>query len=241
MLAWQDIRIRYRRSMLGPFWITISMAITIYTMGFLYGHLFKMDLQVYFPFLATGLLTWSLISLLLMEAPSIFVESSDFIRQVKLPFTVYVMRVIMRNLIIFAHNTLALLPLFFFLHMPFGWSLLAIFLGLFIIALTALGYGMALGILNARFRDFNPIITSLVQVVFFLSPILWVPSSVPKRYYFAVAYNPFAQFVALIRQPVLGHFPSTHTFVVTILTMLIGLALAFFLLVRTRHRIVFWL
>ena len=64
LLAWHAVKLRYRRSTLGPFWITISMAITIYTMGILYGHLFKINLAVYYPFLATGILGWNLISLI---------------------------------------------------------------------------------------------------------------------------------------------------------------------------------
>src|SRR5690242_11037894 len=58
MLAYQDVKLRYRRSVLGPFWITISMAITVYSMGFLYGHLFHSKLQTYFPFLVAGMLGW---------------------------------------------------------------------------------------------------------------------------------------------------------------------------------------
>ena len=76
LLAWQDIRLRYRRSILGPFWITISMAISIYSMGFLYGNLFKMDLQQYFPFLATGLLTWTFINTVISDSTNVLIDAS---------------------------------------------------------------------------------------------------------------------------------------------------------------------
>src|SRR5579862_3469636 len=56
MLAYQDIKLRYRRSVLGPFWLTLSMAITVYTMGYLYGHLFHIELKTYYPFLVAGML-----------------------------------------------------------------------------------------------------------------------------------------------------------------------------------------
>src|SRR5579883_2337961 len=62
MLAYQDIKLRYRRSVLGPFWITLSMAITVYSMGFLYSHLFHTNLEQYYPFLVAGMLSWALIS-----------------------------------------------------------------------------------------------------------------------------------------------------------------------------------
>src|SRR6185312_432098 len=97
LLSWQDIKLRYRRSTLGPLWITLSMAVTIYTMGLLYSHLFKMDLTTYYPFLATGMLTWSLISTLLNEGTSIFVESEHFIKQMKQPYITFILRVTARN------------------------------------------------------------------------------------------------------------------------------------------------
>ena len=67
LLACQDIKLRYRRSVLGPFWITISMAITVYTMGFLYGHLFRSELQTYYPFLVSGMLAWAVISSIVLD------------------------------------------------------------------------------------------------------------------------------------------------------------------------------
>src|SRR5438477_7497650 len=81
LLSWQDIRLRYRRSSLGPFWITLSMAISIYTMGFLYGHLFKADLRNYYPFLAAGMLTWNLIYILIVDGTNAFIEAEDYLKQ----------------------------------------------------------------------------------------------------------------------------------------------------------------
>src|SRR3989338_10164686 len=67
MLAYQDIKLRYRRSVLGPFWITISMAVTVYSMGFLYSHLFHIELSQYYPFVVASMLAWSLISSVIIE------------------------------------------------------------------------------------------------------------------------------------------------------------------------------
>src|SRR3990167_5468257 len=106
LLGWQDIKMRYRRSFLGPFWITISMAVMIYTMGFLYAKLFKIELTNYFPFLAAGILIWNLISTSIIEMTNAFIESTGFIRQIKLPFTVYILRTLTRNFIVFIHNAL---------------------------------------------------------------------------------------------------------------------------------------
>lgn len=241
LLGWQDIRIRYRRSILGPFWITLSMGVIICTMGLLYGHLFKVNLQEYLPFLAAGMLAWSFISTMLIESPTMFVDSHLFIKQVKLPYTVFVMRMITRNTIIFLHNILIVVPVILFFHITIGWSILVAIWGLFLIMATAFFYGLILACLNARYRDINPIIASLVQILFFLSPIMWPPQNLPARYSYVVQYNPIAQYVGLLREPLLGHAPSLHTLLFTLGVTFFGTVLAVLFFVRSRHRIVFWL
>lgn len=239
-LGWQDIRLRYRRSLLGPFWITISMAITIYTMGFLYGNIFKMDLQHYFPFLATGIITWALISTTITESTGSLLESSGYIRQIKLPFIVFILRILIRNLIIFAHNLVVLIPIIFFCHVPVGLQTLAILPGLLIIIVTGMGFGLSLGMLGARFRDINQLIVSVIQVFFFLTPIIWEPQTLAERYHFIVKLNPFAQFVDLVRAPLLGTLPTVYDYTVTTSIALISLVIMFGIFARARHRIIYW-
>jgi len=241
MLAWQDIRLRYRRSQLGPFWITISMAITIYSMGFLYGHLFKMDLLEYFPFLSAGMLAWALISTTINESSNAFIEAAGYLRQVKLPYIVFVLRVVVRNLIIFAHNIVAIIPVIIFCHVPFGFQIFGIILGLVILALNGVVYGVILAMLGARFRDIAQVITSLLQVIFFLTPVMWMQRNLPEKFYFIVKLNPFALFLDLIRSPLMGVWPNAYTYLVTLGILLVGVVLMLMLFSRSRHRIVYWL
>ncbi len=98
LLAWHELKLRYRRSTLGPFWLTLSMAITIYTMGILYGHLFKMDLTIYYPFLATGILGWNLISLTVNDATMTFVVADQFIKQMKQPYSFFIFQTVFYKL-----------------------------------------------------------------------------------------------------------------------------------------------
>src|SRR3989338_5643978 len=111
-LARQDIKLRYRRSALGPFWITISMAITVFSIGLLYGHLLHINIQRYFPFLTAGMLGWLLISLSIMEMVEGFTSTEGLIliKQIKLPYTLYIHRVILRNFIVFFHHILVFIP-----------------------------------------------------------------------------------------------------------------------------------
>lgn len=241
LLAWQDIRLRYRRSYLGPFWLTISMAVTIYTIGFLYGRLFNVDLEEYFPFLATGILCWGLISTLLNESAETFISAENYLKQVKLPYVLFILRVVARNLIIFLHNSVVLIPLYFFLSLPINWTILLALFGLFIIAFNGAVYGLLLAMLGARFRDIPQLIVSLVQVSFFLTPIMWDPKLLPEKYAFIVQFNPFAQYLELVRAPLLGELPSWYAIGITGIISIIGLVMALIFFARFRAHIVYWL
>lgn len=241
LLGWQDIRLRYRRSQLGPFWLTLSMAVTVYSMGFLYGHLFKMNLQQYFPFLASGMLIWALISTTINESTNAFIEAMGYLKQMKMPYIIFILRVVTRNIIVFAHNILAVVPIMIYCHVSFGWHTLAIFWGMLIIAINGVIFGMILAMLGARFRDIAQVITNVVQVVFFLTPVMWMPKLLPEKYYFLIKINPLAQFIDLIRAPLMGTWPALYTSAFTLGLTIFGMIIMLFLFTRVRHRIIYWL
>lgn len=238
LLGFQDIKLRYRRSKLGPFWITISTGLMIYSMGFLYAHLFKIDLSHYYIFLASGMVTWTLISTIMLEATDTFMESQSYIKQIKLPYTIYIMRILTRNFIIFLHNIIAIVPIMIYFHiLP---HLLSLLFGLLVIGLCALTYGTILAIIGTRYRDIKQIIHSLVQIIFLLTPIMWQPDMLPEKYKLLTHLNPFMQLIELLRSSMMGHPPATANFLSCIVIVLIGVLIAFVLFMRARHRIAFW-
>ncbi len=241
LLAWHEVKLRYRRSTLGPFWITISMAITIYTMGILYGHLFKMDLAVYYPFLATGILGWNLISLIVNDATITYVNADQFIKQMKQPYSFFMFQSVTRNFIIFFHNIVVLAPLILFFHLKINANTLFIFVSLVILWINAVSYSTILALLGTRFRDIPILVASLIQVVFFLTPIMWSPTILPLRYHYVIDLNPFAQFMELFRNPLLGTMPSSYALVTTFGLTILGVFSAFIIFSRYRARIAYWL
>lgn len=243
LLASQDIKLRYRRSVLGPFWLTLSMAITVYSMGFLYGHLFRMELKDYYPFLVAGMLSWSLISNSINDLTDTFTTYEGLIKQLKLPYTLHIHRVIMRNIIIFMHNVIVMAPIYVIFHESAHINLNTLFLlpALIIIFINCLFYGLLLAMVSARYRDISQIIKSLIQVVFFITPVMWNPSILPANKMFFVSYNPFYAFVELLREPLLGRVPSVSVILTVLFLTLIGMVLAFNLFMHYRSRIIYWL
>jgi len=243
MLAYQDIKLRYRRSVLGPFWITLSMAISVYSMGFLYSHLFRSDLQTYFPFLVGGMIAWALISTLITELTDAFSNSDNLIKQIKLPYSLYIHRIVARNIIIFFHNTLVIVPLFFIFHesIKITWDTLFLVVGLSVIYINGLFYGLILAMIGSRFRDISQIVKSLIQVVFFLTPVMWRPDVLSANKKFIVLFNPFSSFIQIIRAPLIGTLPELHDILMVCFVTIIGMFICYFLFIRYRARIVYWL
>jgi ABC-type polysaccharide/polyol phosphate export permease len=242
-LAYQDVKLRYRRSVLGPFWITISMAITTYSMGYLYGHLFHTDLQIYFPFLVSGMLSWGLISAQLSDTTDAFSGMESMIKQIKLPYSLYIHRVVTRNIITFFHNIIVIVPIIAIFHeyAKINFNTLLLIPGLIVIYYNAITFGLMFAMIGARYRDIAQVIKSMIQVAFFLTPVMWSPDILPAKDKFIVLLNPFYAFVELVRKPLLGQIPGMSTLIMAVIVSVIGTYLCFNMLSKYRSRIVYWL
>ncbi|MBA3660189.1 MAG: ABC transporter permease [Gammaproteobacteria bacterium] len=243
MLAYQDIKLRYRRSVLGPFWLTLSMAITVYTMGFLYGKIFHQDLESYYPFLVAGMLSWSLISTIVMELTEGFLGADVYIKQIKLPYSVYIHRLVSRNMIIFFHNIFVIVPILiiYHTHAKVNLNTLLIIPGLLFIYLNGISFGVILAMIGARYRDVLQIVKSLVQVIFFVTPVMWGPQFLHGRAQFIIDWNPFYAFIELIRAPLLGTVPTLNNMIMVACVTTLGVTLSLWMFIRYRARIVYWL
>lgn len=239
LMGWQDIRQRYRRSVLGPFWLTLSMGVLVGSLGLLYGALFKQAIDDYLPFLALGFLAWSLIAGTVNEGCTAFTDSEPLIKQMRLPFSTHVYRVAWRNLIIFAHNFVVYLVVAILFGIWPGAAALLLLPGLALVTLNAVWVGLLFGMICARFRDVPQIVTSLMQVAFFLTPIIWKPEMLGRRIGFAEA-NPFYHFVELIRAPLLGEAPGLLSWSIALGLTAAGWTLTWFFFRRFRARIPYW-
>jgi ABC-type polysaccharide/polyol phosphate export permease len=240
LLGSQDIRQRYRRSKIGPFWVTLSMGAMIGGMAFLFAGLFHTDVHVYLPTLTLGLIIWGLIGSILTEGCRAFIDAQSVIKQVQLPLSLHVYRLVWRNLIIFAHNFAIFIIVAVFFRIWPGWTGLLAVPGLALICFNGIWVGVLLGVVSARFRDVPQIIGSVVQIAFFLTPIMWQPESLTDHRWI-LKVNPFYYFVELVRWPLLGQAAGMHVWAGALATTACGSLLAFLLYSRCRRRIAYWL
>ena len=239
MLGWQDVRQRYRRSKLGPFWLTISMGVLVTTLGVLYAALFKIDVADYLPFVAIGFIVWGLISGLINDGCAAFIGAQSIIKQVNLPLSIHVYRVVWRNCINFAHNFVIFIVVALAFAIWPGWIGLLALPGLALICLNGVWVGLLLGLVSARFRDVPQIMASIVQVAFFLTPIIWKPELLPDRA-LIITLNPFFHSLELVRAPLLGQAPEPISWIETLGITALGWLVTLLMYRRYRWRIVYW-
>ena len=238
-MGWYDVRQHYRRSVLGPLWLTLSMAIMIGALGFLYGTLFGQPLHDYLPYLALGLIFWAFIASFMIEGCNVFAAAAPYILQIRVPLSIYVFRLMWRNLIILAHNCIVFLAVAVIFDVRPGWAILLAIPGLAIICLNGVVMSFLLGVLAARFRDIPPIVASVVQIFFFVTPILWRPEQVPAKA-FVAEFNPFYHLLSIVRKPLLGQVPTLTSWTFSLVLTAVSLFLAGVLFVRFRPRIAYW-
>jgi len=241
MLGLMDILKRYRRSKIGPFWITISMAALVAGLGVVYSGIFAMSMREYLPYVAINFVIWALINALVNEGCLAFVDAESYIKQQNLPKSTFVLRLVVRNLLMTAHNFLIVPVVLIFFEVPITPAIVFIVPALILIVLNGLWVGLLLGTLSARFRDFPQMVQSIMQVVFFMTPVVFQTKQLGSGVQSILVYSPFAASLAIARDPLLGHWPSTQDLTVVLLTLCVGWLIVIPFFGKFRDRIVYWL
>jgi ABC-type polysaccharide/polyol phosphate export permease len=241
ILAVLEVRQRYRRSSLGQFWVTISMAATIAGMGVVFAIIFNQPLDSYIPFLGVGLVIWGLASGLVNEMTTAFITSETYLRAYPGPKSLVIYTTIARNLIGVAHNLLIVPALMILFQIPLTWAHLLFIPGLALVVLNGVWMGMLLGPLATRFRDLPQLVTNAMQLAFFVTPILFRPAQIQDRLWAFTHFNPFASWIEITRAPLLGALPDAYHWIFAATVTIIGFAIALPFYARFRERIVYWL
>lgn len=241
-LAKADIRQRYRRSILGPWWITISTGVMIACIGVIFGTLFKSPLKEFLPFLSAGLILWGFISSTIMEGTSVLIGAEAIIKQLPIPIFSHIIRMVGRNLIVFFHNLIIFPIVCLCVQKGINWNILYFFPGVVILTLNLLWISLLLAIICTRFRDMTQIVSSLLQIAFYITPIIWMPSLLPARASMMLLDpNPVYHLLAIVREPLLGQAPTITNWLVSIGVFLSGSLFSILLFNKYRARISYWL
>lgn len=242
VFGWQDVAQRYRRSRVGAFWLTLNMAVLIGTLGLIFGTLFGSEMRVFLPYLCAGVVTWGFISACLADGCVAFSASDGIILQVRMPLFTHIIRALWRNMIIFGHNILIFPVVMLLLGHGFKINILWSIPGFVLICMNLSWMMLALAIICARFRDMTQVVTNILQVLFYATPIMWMVKSLPDHVSrIFIDLNPFYHFLQLVRVPLFGQMPEMIDWAYPLALAVIGWSFTILFFGRYRWRIAYWL
>jgi lipopolysaccharide transport system permease protein len=239
-MALQDIRLRYRRSMIGPWWVTISTGVMVMMLGFLWSHIFGTDLENYLPFFAVGFVLWGWMSGQVTDAAGGFFQFGGVIKQVKLPLPIFVLRLNVRQCIVLLHNSIIIALVLLMIGKGFTLMSLMAIPNLILIQLNLTLLSIVISIFCTRYQDMTQVVNVGTQIVFFFTPILWQVETLKNRTYLA-EMNPVYHWIEMVRAPLLGHMPTLNNYLWSTASLVLLLGLAAYYLGRYRSRIAFWI
>lgn len=239
-LGWSDIRTQYKRSVLGPLWLTAGAAIFVGSLGILYAELMGREPAEYIPHLTVGYITWQMISRFIESGARVFISADRNIKQLSAPLSVHPYRLAWSTVLMAAHQGVVFFAVAaVFMIMP-TWQWLLVIPGLLLIVLNGLWIMIFLGMVSARYRDVPQIVQSVMRVLFFITPVIWIPQTGSRRAMF-LHVNPFYHMIELIRAPLLDlPIDPVHWQAVGGMAVL-GWTFTFLIFRRFRGRIAYWL
>ena len=263
-LGWQDIKQRYRRSVIGPLWITISMGTTALALGLLYSVLFKTDVATFLPYVTVGFIVWNFIVGCVTEGTDVFIANEGLIKHLPAPITVHVMRMVWRQVLFLLHNLVvyAVVLAIFFTSLDhqyrigetspwqpgLSWTIVLAIPGFALLAVNAVWISLLFGVISTRFRDIPPVVNSFINLVFFMTPIVWdagvlnrVTGGGDGDWRMLIAeLNPVYHFVEIVRAPLLGHTVDWHHWAIVGGFTVFGWFAALVILRNYRARVSYW-
>lgn len=241
-LTWHTIRSQYRRTYLGPWWMTLQQIIFVAGLSLLFGVLLGQDLRTFVPYVAIGFMAFSWMTGMLQSGASCMVDNAASIKTAPGPISTYALKSFASNTIQFAHDSVVIVAVIVLFQVHLTWSIVLFPIALALIAMNGIAIGLWLGPVVARYRDVGQIVSALTRVLFFFTPVFWVTTDMTKAQIVALSgWNPFAYLLTFLRAPLLGEWPSAATIVGTFIITIVNILVATIHFSRTRDRLAYWL
>lgn len=240
-LAWYDVTQTYRRSLLGPFWITLNLIIFSAAMTVVYGSLFGKTTQEYASFIVTGMIAWTWVGSLITEGGLTFQNNSHLIRSLPIDKAQLIWASAFKHVIILGHNLI-----FFLLILIAGiikptiytFNIIPAFFLMFALSIPLI---TIVSILFTRYRDLQRLVGGLLTIIMMMTPIFWKAEMLNGWRSILVLLNPMHYLIELIRAPLLGQpIELVNLIIVAIITISLWVIGSYFYFRYSRY-VIFWL
>lgn len=238
--AWSDMRARYRRSVLGPFWMVLGTMIGVGGIAVIWGTLRNVEREIFVPSLTIGIVTWQMISGSVNGATRVFAGSASIIKNIKTPSLRISLQLLFQQIVNLVHSMVLIAVVLAIYPGTLSPKALLAVPGLFLVFVNLLWVIQFIGLLGARFRDLDPLVSAMMPMLFFMSPVLFRSHELSTRA-FLIKLNPLGYWVDIVREPILGDVPSLMTYAVVLAMTIGGWALALWLTRAKENRLPYWL
>jgi len=239
-MAWSDMNVIYRRSFLGIFWISLSFMLFIGVKIFIFGTFMTEDITLYALWVTIGYAVWTFMNHAIMDGCMVFVKARSWILATRLSLGTFVAQNITRHLIdLFM---VSLISFFAIIYLQYEQSLvtLTVIPAIIVLIINSMWVHIVLGFLSARFRDLMHLVRAIMHVMFFVTPIIFMPENLgPKAV--IMNYNPFTHYIAIVREPIVHGRISELAWIVVGCFTVAGWLAALWMIRRGARTLAFWI
>lgn len=241
-LGLQDVKLKFRRSSIGAAWIFVNLAVLVLSIGFIYANLLGQEPRQFIPYLTIGLILWQYLTNSIVDGGNAFVHSEGYIRQISLPIYVYILRFFVSISLTTLITMIAFAMVAVIYRVPVGPGTLLVIPGLLMLMTTSLLLITIFAHLNTRFRDVAHMASVGMQVLFYVTPVIYPAALLTERRHLSavIELNPLYHVMEVVRQPLLAASPASAQSYVAMLVIIAALSVAAVTVIAmNQRRIVF--
>lgn len=241
-IGWLDVKRRYRRTKIGPFWSSMTLGVYVVSVGLVGSGLWNQNITTYLPYLTSGMLVWTLLSMIIVESCTLFVQGHALFRNVRFEYSVLAYAMVWRNFIIFLHNVVVYAAVVLLLNVGIlNFATLLAIPGLLLVLMNGVWIALLVGLVCLRFRDVQPLVQTAIQIAMLVTPIFWTPASLKGHYqFFFVQLNPIYRLIDVVRTPLMGEVPTLVSYVGAVAITAVGWVVTYYTFRAFRKRIAYW-
>lgn len=238
-LVKRDIKVKYRRSVLGLLWTVLNPLLMMCVLTIVFSNVFKFDIDNFPVYLLCGNIIFSFFNEATTVSMSSVLNNGSLIKKVYVPKYLFPLSKVLSSFVNLISSLVALIIVVMFTGTKIHVSIIFSILPIFYVFVFALGIGLVLSALVVYFRDILHLYSVVLTVLMYLTPIFYPMSILPKGVYELVNANPITQFVQMLRECVLyGNIPSLSSNIYCISVSLIFLIMGIFVFWKCQDKFV---
>lgn len=240
-LALKELRVRYKRSVLGFLWALLNPLLMMIVLTLVFGTLMRFSIDHYAIFLLSMLLPWTFFSQALSYAVESVVGNAQLLKKVRVPKVVFPVAAVVANIINFLLSLVPLALLIVLLRFPLRWTWIYLPIPMVGLFLFTMGTALFFAAINVFFRDISHILQILLSAWFYASPIIYSLDFIPKKYHVFFRLNPMLYVLNGFRLSIYyGFLPSLQSLAMSLACGIAALAIGFGLFRRYQDIFVYY-